>query len=79
VNALHRQAIHELGKNIRVAGREKNQVIQAIEHVFFPFMLGVQWHPEYLPHHNFHQRIFKALICASHRWRRSSQYYLKQS
>lgn len=78
VNALHRQAIHKPGKDIRVAAREKNQVIQAIEHVVLPFILGVQWHPEYLPQHNFHQHIFRALIWASQRWRRSSRYYFKR-
>ena len=49
VNALHRQAIHTLGDGLRVAARDRNGIVQAIEHEGLPFVVGVQWHPEYLP------------------------------
>jgi putative glutamine amidotransferase len=65
VNALHYQAIDKPGKNIRSAAIESNRVIQAIEYTSHPFVIGVQWHPEYLPQHHAHQDIFRALIKVS--------------
>ncbi len=65
INALHLQAVDMLGRDIRISAREPNQVIQAIEHIRHPFVIGVQWHPEYLPHKREHQRLFHALIAAA--------------
>ncbi|WP_066829500.1 gamma-glutamyl-gamma-aminobutyrate hydrolase family protein [Rufibacter ruber] len=62
VNALHHQAVHVPGRGIQIVAREKNQVVQAIENTLAPFMLGVQWHPEYLPQHQEQRRIFKSLV-----------------
>ncbi len=64
VNALHRQAINKKGNDIRIAATESNGVVQAVEHAKRPFVIGVQWHPEYLPQHRLHQRIFRALVRA---------------
>jgi putative glutamine amidotransferase len=65
VNALHRQAINKLGHRLTVVATEKTGVIQAIERQSYPFLLGVQWHPEYLPQHQSQRAIFKALVKAS--------------
>lgn len=68
VNALHRQAIDadRLGTGLRVAAREATGVVQAIESVETPvFLVGVQWHPEYLPQHAAHRRLFSALVEAA--------------
>ncbi len=62
VNALHHQAVKEPGKNIDIVAREPNQVVQAIEHCQYPFLIGVQWHPEYLPQYKLQRRIFRALV-----------------
>ena len=64
VNALHRQAINKKGKNIRVSASESNGVVQAVEFTGRPFVVGVQWHPEYLPQHRVHQKIFHELVRA---------------
>ncbi|MDF1614548.1 gamma-glutamyl-gamma-aminobutyrate hydrolase family protein [Desulfurivibrio dismutans] len=64
VNALHNQAVATLGHQLRVAGRESNKVIQAIE-ATDRWCIGVQWHPEYLPQKNVQQRLFQALIKAT--------------
>lgn len=61
VNALHHQAIDKIGNGLRVAGREKNQIIQAIEGDGHQLLIGVQWHPEYLFYRKEQMRIFKAL------------------
>jgi putative glutamine amidotransferase len=36
--------------------------VQGIEHTAQEFVIGVQWHPEYLPQHKVHRRLFKTLI-----------------
>ncbi len=62
VNALHDQAIHELGAGMVVTARDMAGVVQAIEHQQLAFVIGVQWHPEYLPQIDSQQRIFAALV-----------------
>lgn len=67
VNSLHHQAVNKLGSDLVITAVEDNNIIQAIEHIKHPFMIGVQWHPEYLPHINMQQRLFKSFIEASER------------
>lgn len=68
VNALHDQAIDQLGEGMIVTARDMAGVVQAIEHVDYEFVIGVQWHPEYLPQIESQQRLFKELVAvASHR------------
>jgi putative glutamine amidotransferase len=62
VNALHHQAIHRLGRSLRIAAHDRNGIIQAIEHESLPLVLGVQWHPEFLPQLPRQRRIFEALV-----------------
>jgi putative glutamine amidotransferase len=61
VNSLHFHAVREPGRNMRIVAREPSGVPQAIEHTERKFWIGVQWHPEYLPQQESHQRIFEAL------------------
>jgi putative glutamine amidotransferase len=65
VNALHRQAIDRLGRGLRVAARDRNGIVQAIEHADRPFVLGVQWHPEYLPQLPSQRALFDAFLRAA--------------
>jgi putative glutamine amidotransferase len=62
VNALHRHAIDRLGEGLCVAARDRNGIVQAIEHERLPFVVGVQWHPEYLPQLPAQRAIFDALV-----------------
>lgn len=62
VNALHHQAVKDSGEKIDIVARESNEVVQAIENVKQDFIIGVQWHPEYLPQRKQQRRIFQALI-----------------
>jgi putative glutamine amidotransferase len=62
VNALHEQAINTLGRGLIAAARDRNGIIQAIEHESLPFVIGVQWHPEYLPQHKRQRAIFESLV-----------------
>jgi len=62
VNALHRQAIDRLGRGMRVAARDRNEIVQAIEHESLPMVVGVQWHPEYLLQVPQQRALFRAMI-----------------
>lgn len=62
VNALHHQAVKEPGKNMQIVGRERNDVVQAIESLEQDYLIGVQWHPEYLPQFKKQRRLFQALV-----------------
>jgi len=48
VNSLHHQAIKEPGTDLRVVGRDLDQITQAVECTAVQQIIGVQWHPEYL-------------------------------
>ncbi|CAN0158723.1 unnamed protein product [Chrysoparadoxa australica] len=65
VNALHTQAVNLLGENFRVAARDTNGMVQAIERCRDPFALGVQWHPEHLFYARRQRAIFRVLSEAS--------------
>lgn len=65
INALHSQAVDRLGEGLRVAARDRGGMVQAIERLRAPFVLGVQWHPEHLFYAHRQQALFKALVLAA--------------
>ncbi|WP_412852049.1 gamma-glutamyl-gamma-aminobutyrate hydrolase family protein [Ectothiorhodospira shaposhnikovii] len=65
VNALHNQAVDRLGEGVVIAGREPSGVVQAIEVRDGAMAIGVQWHPEFLPHKARHQALFRGLVAAA--------------
>lgn len=48
VNSFHHQAVKELGKGFFAAAWSSDDIIEAIEHEFCKFCVGVQYHPELL-------------------------------
>lgn len=62
VNALHSQAIDRLGDGLVVGAVESNGIVQAIERSGQTWVVGVQWHPEYLPQRRRQQAFFRALV-----------------
>jgi len=62
VNSLHNQAVNKTGTHIIITAREETGVAQAIEHQSYPFMIGIQWHPEYLPQIDRQQKLFRSLV-----------------
>lgn len=60
INSLHSQAVRDLGGDLKIAARDADGFVQAIEVPNRPFLFGVQWHPEYLLWKSRHRSLFKA-------------------
>lgn len=66
VNSLHRQSLSKIGKGLTVTAWEENSIVQAVEsddpnH----FLLGVQWHPEFMLLSARQRGVFKAFVRAT--------------
>lgn len=48
VNSMHHQAVRRVAPGLTVSAYAANHLIEAIEKPEYPYLLGVQWHPEYL-------------------------------
>ncbi|MBW4933729.1 gamma-glutamyl-gamma-aminobutyrate hydrolase family protein [Marinobacter sp. F4206] len=64
-NRIHSQAIKRLGRNLRVVAVDNDLFVQAIENTHHQWLMGVQWHPEYLLYHSGHRRIFRQFVQAA--------------
>jgi putative glutamine amidotransferase len=47
VNSIHHQGVKQLGEGLVVEATASDGVVEAIRHPELPFMVGVQWHPEF--------------------------------
>ena len=56
VNSIHHQGVHRLGDGLVVDAVSTDGVIECVRHAGQPFLVGVQWHPEY------HDARFPALL-----------------
>lgn len=65
VNALHHQSVDRVGDGLRVVARERAGIVQGIEAPDEPFMIGVQWHPEYLVADSRQQGLFRRLVATA--------------
>ena len=68
-NSLHRQSVDRLGIGLRVSARDRYGIIQAVEcdDLDGRFLVGVQWHPEFMIYRAAQRSIFKAFrdaVCA---------------
>ena len=65
VNSSHHQAVRRPASCLRVSGRASDRVIEALEQSDYPFLIGVQWHPELLFHtQEPARRLFEAFVKA---------------
>jgi putative glutamine amidotransferase len=68
VNTTHHQSVKKLGKGLIVNAAAADRVIEGIESSDHSFVLGVQWHPEFLVHRDQAQKkIFAAFVRACRR------------
>lgn len=64
VNSLHNQAIDKLGAGLQLAATDKDGFTQAVELREANFVVGVQWHPEYLPYKKTQRQLMNAFANA---------------
>lgn len=62
VNSLHYQSVHQIGRGLKIAAQDSNGIVEAVEHTNFPFVIGVQWHPEFLFFIDHQRLLFKKLV-----------------
>jgi putative glutamine amidotransferase len=65
VNSLHHQAIAEVAPELEVVAVDEQGMVQAVELARKDvFVVGVQWHPELMPHAKVQMSFFRALVTA---------------
>jgi putative glutamine amidotransferase len=62
VNSSHHQGVKEVAPGYVINAMAEDGVIEGIEATGFPFIVGVQWHPEYLHPDDQSRNIFKAFL-----------------
>jgi len=48
VNSMHHQSVRNLAPGLVACGHSPDGLIEAVEKPDYPFLMAVQWHPEYL-------------------------------
>lgn len=67
VNSLHHQAVNRAGEGVDIVARDRDGLVQGIESRNHDFLIGVQWHPEWLIFNRPQQRLINALVRAAKR------------
>jgi putative glutamine amidotransferase len=62
INSLHHQAVDRLGDSMQAVAWDDDGIVQAIENSDHRLLVGVQWHPEYLPYLSSQRRLFRRLV-----------------
>ena len=73
VNSSHHQGVKKVAPGYVINAMAEDGVIEGIEATGFPFVVGVQWHPEYLHENDQSRNIFKAFLKTASRARRIKQ------
>lgn len=69
INSLHNQGIDSVGRRLTICGRDLDDIVQAVEDPSHRFLVGVQWHPEFLIYSSRQRRIFRNLVAAASEYR----------
>lgn len=66
VNSSHHQSVNLVAPSLLASAVATDGVIEAVESPAHRFVLGVQWHPEFLyDRHDVHRRLFQAFLKAA--------------
>lgn len=71
VNSSHHQGVKQVAPGYIVSALAEDGVIEGIEADGFPFVVGVQWHPEYLHKEDQSRNIFRAFLKRAARHRKT--------
>ncbi len=63
--STHHQSVKSPGKGLIVSAMSTDGIIEAIELPDYPFLIGVQWHPEREPDNIYTRLLFNALVEAA--------------
>lgn len=65
VNSMHHQAVKDAAPGLTVCGHASDGLIEALEMKEYPYLIGVQWHPEFLYESCSHaENLFKSFVNA---------------
>lgn len=66
VNSMHHQAVKDVADCFTVSALADDGLVEALEHKTARYMVGVQWHPEFLwPEYDHAMGIFRQLVRAA--------------
>ncbi len=63
--STHHQSVKSPGKGLIVSAISSDGIIEAIELPDYPFLIGVQWHPEREPESIYTRLLFNAFVAAA--------------
>ncbi len=75
VNSAHHQGVKQVAQGYVVNAEADDGVIEGIEAVGYPFVLGVQWHPEFLNSEDQSDVLFKAFLKMAARYRKADSQF----
>lgn len=65
VNSMHHQAVRRVSPKLTACGYAQNQLVEAVEMPGYPYLIAVQWHPEYLwPEDEAAMKLFQSFVDA---------------
>ena len=62
VNSTHHQAIDDVAPGFVVSATAPDGIIEAIEKPDYPFLVGIEWHPEYMQTQPLDRNLFKEFV-----------------
>ncbi|MBI5755317.1 MAG: gamma-glutamyl-gamma-aminobutyrate hydrolase family protein [Nitrospirae bacterium] len=65
VVSTHHQAVKSAGKGLVVSAHSSDGMIEAIEMSDYPFLIGIQWHPEQELDNEYTRMLFNAFVDAA--------------
>ncbi|MBI3803677.1 MAG: gamma-glutamyl-gamma-aminobutyrate hydrolase family protein [Nitrospirae bacterium] len=72
VNSAHHQGVNRVARGYIANAESPDGVIEGIEAVNHPFVLGVQWHPEFLNAEDRSRSLFKSFLKMATQYRRNN-------
>jgi putative glutamine amidotransferase len=65
VNSIHHQSVNRIAPGLKIAAVDRHGIVQGLDAEVGTFIVGVQWHPEFLVFNRPQQRLFRALVNAA--------------